>query len=59
MSCGALYNKIAQKVEGVWALIATHPSGHLEDVIDTLPRKTPINGKGAMWRGTIVKDWCS
>ena len=33
MSRGALFEKKAQKIGRVWALIATHPSGQQEDVI--------------------------
>jgi hypothetical protein len=51
MSCGAFYKKNAQKIEGVWALIATHPSGQQQDVIDSLPRKRPSGGKGQWEKG--------
>jgi hypothetical protein len=33
MSRGVLFEKKAQKIGRVWALIATHPNGQQEDVI--------------------------
>jgi hypothetical protein len=33
MSPGVHFEKKAQKIERVWALVATHPTGQQEDVI--------------------------
>jgi hypothetical protein len=62
MSRGVLFEKKAQKIGRVWALIATHPSGQQEDVIgfhteEEAKRWRKSNGYRA-WlrtRGYLVK----
>jgi hypothetical protein len=60
MSRVVLYNKTAQKIGRVRALMATYPTGQLENVDWAfIPRKKPSSGTKAIWRWTMIKDWSS